>query len=389
MRNCWERGGNWGVDGVVLRLFGRTVEGAYLRTTGIARELGEDVPNLRSCDFRMRANLKGTEMTSCFGWKWVAGVSVASLMCAGQAVGQGGSGEAAVQLNQAPPARPAAQDAGKEAQTDAATPPSLETLDERWRLRVEPGVWYLGLGGDLKMPGSASTGNGEKIVIDELGVDSPNIVPTAEAHLFFGPVYRATLRGAMNSDDERNVMGRSGQIGDVLFGPTSELATTWDLSTFELEVGARVYHSESQFRSESGLIPFASDIAVFAGVQVVDLDVGITRVSGIGPPPSSGDDRTSFDSTWLLPRVGCKLSMEFYEQFTVDLTAGIASLPLGDSSASAFDIVAGFTWEPTPNFGVQIGYRATELILSDGNDPEEFEFQGGNQGLQIGAVLKF
>ena len=328
-------------------------------------------------------------MTSCFGRALVAGagVGVASLMCAGRAVGQ----DASVNLNQgsADAAQPAQKEAEQPAHAEAGEVLGRDKLDGRWRLRVEPGVWYLGLGGDLKMPGSSATGNGETIVIDELGVDSPNIVPTAEAHLFFGPVYRASIRGAMNSDDQRNVMGRSGQIGDVLFGPTSELATTWDLSTFELEVGARVYHSSSQFRSASGAIPFSSDIAVFAGVQVVDLDIGITRVAGIGPTPSSGDDRTSYSNTWLLPRVGSKLSMQLYEEFTVDLTLGVSSLPLGDSSASAFDIVAGFTWEPTANFGVQIGYRATELVLSDGNDPEEFEFQGGNQGLQFGVILKF
>ncbi len=241
------------------------------------------------------------------------------------------------------------------------------------------------------MPGSSGpgVGNGEKIEVDEFGVDSPNIVPTAEAHISFGPVYRASIRGAMNSDDQRNVVGRAGQIGDVLFSPTSELATTWDFSTFELELGARVHHTKSEHRSAAGLVPFESDIALFAGAQVIDLDIGVTRLAGGGPVPDVGDDRTSFESTWLLPRVGGKLEMRLYEEFTIDVTLALSSMPLGDSSASSLDIVVGFAWEPTENFGVQIGYRATEFDLSDGDGPEKFEFGGGNQGLQIGAVLRF
>lgn len=300
-----------------------------------------------------------------------------SLMLAGIAAAQ----QETPEVGEAPPTSAFANS------TDEAL--TRDKLDESWKLRVEPGVWYLGLGGDLRMPGGTEAGNGEKIVVDELGIDSPNIVPTAEAHVFFGPVYRATIRGAMNSEDQTNVIGRDGQIGDVLFSPTSQLKTAWDLSTFELEVGARVFTSESKFRSQAGLIPFSSDIAVFAGVQVVDFSVDISRAAGVGIAPAGGDDNTSYDNTWFMPRIGTKGSIRLYEEFTVDLTLAVASMPLGDSSATAFDIVAGFTWEPMKNFGVQIGYRATELVLSDGNSPNEFEFTGGNQGLQFGVVFKF
>ncbi|GEM_PF-1293825 len=267
-------------------------------------------------------------------------------------------------------------------------PDAIVLSEDVWRLRIEPGVWYLGIGGRLRMPSPGELGNGEKIEVDELGFDSPNIVPIGEAHLFFGEVYRVSIRGYVLGDDQQTIVGRSGQIGGVAFNSTSELVSSFDFGSLEIEAGARVYHVKSDHRSQSGVLPMESEIALFVGAQVIDIDWNIRRT----PAPDLiflGDESTEYSNTFLLPRVGGKWSLRLYEEFVIDLTLALATLPHGDATATTGDVIAGFAWEPHPNFGVQIGYRAAEFDLRDGDSPSKFEYGGGNQGLQFSIILKF
>jgi hypothetical protein len=310
---------------------------------------------------------------------WVTTTCVAAGMtCGGAALAQEAP-EAASATSLSPP--PEAR-LGEPAVTQDVAEGVAEATDDRWSLRAEIGAWYVGLGGDLKLPGSISAGNGQEFNLDDLGLDSPKLVPTAEANLFFGPIYRGTVRGYQVSSDQDQIIPVASQLGRVAIPAGQAIRTTFDFGSLELEAGARVWQDGGRARLDDGRLSYIGDLAVFAGLQVIDVDWSARRVSG-------GGESSDYEQVFVLARGGAKWSMVFREEFTVDLTIGVGASPLGDASAFTGDIIAGFAWEPHPNFGIQIGYRAAQFNLSEGDDPEEFSFTGGNQGLQAGIVLKF
>jgi hypothetical protein len=300
-------------------------------------------------------------------------------------VGLAVGGTAFAQDQASPPPAPQPDGSASLTLEDPATAPQRDAAladDDRWAMRAEIGVWYVGLGGDLRLPGSSGSGNGQEINLDDLGLDSPKLVPTAEAHLFFGPVYRATVRGYQVSSDQDQIVPVARQLGSVAVPAGDAIRTAFDLGSFEIEAGARLWKDGGVARLDDGRLAYVGDLAGFVGLQVIDIDWSARRASGLGPV-------SEYEQVFVLARAGAKWSMVFREEFTIDVTIGIGATPLGDASGFTADIIAGFAWEPHPNFGIQIGYRAAEFDLSEGDDPEEFTFTGGSQGLQAGIVLKF
>ena len=51
--------------------------------------------------------------------------------------------------------------------------------------------------------------------------------------------------------------------------------------------------------------------------------------------------------------------------------------------------MVGFQWDPTANFGAQIGYRQLLFGLEADDAPAEFAWQGGLAGVYAGAVVRF
>jgi len=60
-------------------------------------------------------------------------------------------------------------------------------------------------------------------------------------------------------------------------------------------------------------------------------------------------------------------------------------------SVFSFDMSVAFRWEPSRNFGVEVGWRQMLLIMQDGEEGtvEEFEYTGGVAGLFAGVVVRF
>ncbi|MFT3684128.1 MAG: hypothetical protein QM783_04230 [Phycisphaerales bacterium] len=63
----------------------------------------------------------------------------------------------------------------------------------------------------------------------------------------------------------------------------------------------------------------------------------------------------------------------------------------GDPSVAGFEIAPTFMWEPTPNLGIQLGYR---LLIADcetgsNGNPGHYRLDGSLAGLFAGVEIRF
>lgn len=288
----------------------------------------------------------------------------------------------------------AAQPADATASQPAAAETTETTEAPAWRaaqlrLRVEPSVWYMGAGGELKLPSPTLAGQGESIEIDELGFDSPELVPHIEAHIFAGPKWRFGVRGFTYSDDQTVLMSRTGRIGDIGFDNTSTMRSGLDYASFEVEAAYEVYRHDSEGTTSDGRRRFASRLEALAGLRLIDIDWEVERVATSNV--FLGSARGGVDETYIELLAGGKFAFAFNEEWGVDVTLAVGGSPFGDATSFSGDVIVGGTYEPTwaPNFGVQIGYRSAFFNLTSGDGDEEFEYSGAHQGLMLGVVLKF
>jgi hypothetical protein len=257
------------------------------------------------------------------------------------------------------------------------------------RLRVEPSLWYMGPGGELKLPSPTLAGEGEDLEIDELGFDSPELVPHIEAHVFAGRNWRFGVRGFTFSDDQTTLMSRTGRIGDIGFDNTSTMRSGLDYSTFEIEAayGGEVLHNPRT--TADGRRRFTARLEGIAGLRLIDIDWEVERIS-----TSSvflGGSRAAVDETYIQLLGGGRFAFAFNEEWGVDLTLMLGASPFGDATSFSGDVIVGGTYEPrwAPNFGIQLGYRSAFFSLASGDGQDEFEYAGAHQGLMLGVVLKF
>lgn len=270
------------------------------------------------------------------------------------------------------PPEPPAEQPVPESHNDTPRTPS------RWQLRLEPSIWYMGVGGELKMPGTPA--NVEKIDVDDLGFDSPRLTPHAQAELRLDDLWRISLRGFAFSGDRDAQLGSATQIGTIAFNAGDTVSASLDYTSIEAQVGYTFHRYTSAGATSDGRPDLTFDAEAFAGLRAIDLDWRISRVGG-------GSQQS--DNLYLEPIVGAQAMLRFNERFGVRLLVDVGGMPLGDTSSFTGDVLAGFTYEPTPNIGVQIGYRSAFFSLSDGDGADEFEYDGAHQGLLFGLVLAF
>jgi len=281
-----------------------------------------------------------------------------------------------------------AQAASSQLEQPATESPTWQ--DAKLRLRVEPSIWYMGVGGELKLPSPTLAGQGESIEVDELGFDSPEIVPHIEAHIFAGEKWRFGLRGFVFSDDQTTLMSRTGRIGDINFDNASTIRSGLDYASFEFEAAYQVYRYDSPNTTADGRRRITSRLEALAGLRLIDIDWQVDRISA-GGGVSGGSASGGVDETYIEIMAGGKFAFAFNEEWGVDVTIALGTSPFGDATSFSGDIIVGGTYEPTwaPNFGLQIGYRSAFFNLSSGDGDQEFEYSGAHQGLMLGVVLKF
>ncbi len=299
----------------------------------------------------------------------------------------------AATLSQTQPAASQPQAAAEPARAQEVTAPTT-TDAPAWqhaqlRLRVEPSLWYMGPGGELKLPSPTLAGEGEDLEIDELGFDSPELVPHIEAHVFAGRNWRFGVRGFTFSDDQTTLMSRTGRIGDIGFDNTSTMRSGLDYSTFEIEAAYGGEVLENPNTTADGRRRFTARLEGIAGLRLIDIDWEVERIS-----TSSvflGGSRAAVDETYIQLLGGGRFAFAFNEEWGVDLTLMLGASPFGDATSFSGDVIVGGTYEPrwAPNLGIQLGYRSAFFSLASGDGQDEFEYAGAHQGLMLGVVLKF
>lgn len=251
--------------------------------------------------------------------------------------------------------------------------PKIETqITHDWTLQVEPSVWYVGLSGRGRMPGSPA--GTPKFDISDLNADSPRASPYVDAELALGN-YRLSFSGAGFESDRNAIAAVAGQIGAVAVAPGDVLATSLSFATAEAKLGYVVLEKQLRQRPDE-TYALRPEVTVFGGARLHWMDLEVAAPGGTA----------SADDVFVEPIVGAKLSMEIVQDFTIDLETSFGWWP---DSAASWDIVAGFTWRPVKRLGIQVGYRNTWFDLKSGYGASRFEYEGAAAGLFAGLQLRF
>lgn len=296
-----------------------------------------------------------------------------------------------------PPAEPAP---GPSSTPPTASSPSTEGFsptgapDPEWTVRIEPSFWYVAPSGKVKLPASSGSGSaasppGDRVKIEQLNLDSPRFEPTGEVHFSGGPNgrLRFTFSGATYSIERDDTQADSSfRLGSVSVSSGDTLETSFDFTTVELTGGYRIwgrnFSDAAHTEKPENAVPTIARLYLIGGARFYNTSFELARRSGA---PGSAEADQFFGE----PIVGARAEIDIARDFTLDLQVSGGGLPLSDSSSYSVDIQAGFQWRPHPNIGIQIGYRQLAFWLSDGEDADEFEYNGRLAGLFAGLEIQF
>mgnify|MGYP005847426119 CR=1 FL=1 len=252
---------------------------------------------------------------------------------------------------------------------------------DAWTIRFEPAIWFVGASGDLRLPGTEASGNGQKLDVGDLNLDSPRVSPFGELHLKRGP-WRISLSAFVFSTGGRDFEAEGpGQLGPIAYDAGDLLDLSMDYATFAARGGYEFLTAERGTADDGG-VQVRSRLVGFAGARFHDVDFD----ASLQVP---GGASVSADRLFAEPIVGLRWELDIHERFTIDVVGAVGAFGWGEQSSWSADIIVGFTWRPIENFGVQVGYRQLVIGLKDGDFPEQFEWRGGLAGLYAGAVLRF
>lgn len=250
---------------------------------------------------------------------------------------------------------------------------------QKWTLSAEPGVWYTAPSGKIRLPGGTSTAKTE---LADLNLDSPRLSPSGELNLRHAR-WGASLRGYAFAVSDRtpDVPAAAASLGILSgLGPVSGARLSLEVREFEAEGSYRFFVWENTPREEGGFRARSSLDAV-VGLRYIEMDWSVA-----GTASGSPFDR-AVSEEFLHPIVGLKFSLDLFEQTTIDAQNTFGFMT-GDRESFTWDILLGFQWRPTENFGAQIGYRQVLMRMNDGEDTG-FSYEGAMAGIYFGAVFKF
>lgn len=296
----------------------------------------------------------------------VLGVIAAIISCAGAAQGQTQASESS--LAQAAP-QPETPDA------------KFWQREDRWTARFEPGAWYTGLSGDIRLPRTAA-GSNPKAGLRALNQDGGSyLTPFGEVNIRKGD-WSFAVRGFVWGSDQTAV-GVDGRVGDVEIEDGDDVFSSIEVANADLEVRYTFTPAQAE-RLRPGRARARTRLDAMGGLRMHDVDMMVQNLT-----PGAPVTEDSADELFMTPVVGLKGSIEFYDQFSIDLQLAVGGLPWGDQQSMVGDVLVGGTWKPVENFGVQLGYRALFFDFSSGEGSQAFELTGSLQGLYGGIVIEF
>lgn len=253
--------------------------------------------------------------------------------------------------------------------------PAIDAARDGWTIRFEPAPWYVAPGGEFQIPGSSSP----EWRAEDINMDSPRLSPFGEIHVAHGRYGFYAGAVVFDAEDRGWIAPAAGTIGGVAFAAGDELSTTLDFVSAEAAAYYRFYQSP-RGATGSGGFRFEPTWDVLVGARLYDIGLDVAAPGGV----------SSNDGFFAEPYAGVRFSMDLIEEFTLDVQATVGFFHDGaDRRSVSWDIISGFQWNPTKNFGLQVGYRQLAFRLHDGDGIGAFEFNGALAGLYFGGTLRF
>lgn len=270
-----------------------------------------------------------------------------------------------------------AQDAPAASGTSVPMSTAEVSLMSGWTLQFEPMVHYIAPSGDFKLPNAANMDT-EEVSVEDLNLDDTRLAPFGEVH-FRRDKWRISISGLWYSlDDQTQAADESFQLGDLAIAAGDEIESSLDFWTLEAVASYRVFEDQTDQNSK-GIIGAAVGVDILGGIRFFDVDLEVNAPSG----------SQSEHHLWAQPVLGARVEISLWENFGFDVTSAVGYLPLGDNTSLSWDIVAAFHWRPWENVGVQIGYQQLAFTLENGDDEEEFRWEGSMAGLFGGLLIRF
>ena len=286
------------------------------------------------------------------------------------------------------PAQPVQPAAAKPAPGEETAPVPVFDPNKSWAVRIEPRVWYVAPEGDLKLPGSAP--NVRSVELDTLNADDPEAsfegevmirVPhdddaTWRSDTFWKKGWFFRVGGASFSGDADSTAPAGGfTIGSLTVAAGDDVSTDVEWSTFHALVGKWVAGTNFDTGGDVHV-----DLYAVAGVRVHSQDISVT----------SGGTTVGGSETFFAAVFGARLDIQLPGDFAVDIDVNANFWP-GDQSCAGFEISPTFTWRPTANLGVQVGYRLITANCESGdeNGSNFYKLNGSLAGVYAGIEIRF
>lgn len=258
-----------------------------------------------------------------------------------------------------------------------------------YTIQVEPTMWYTAPSGRVDAP-HGPLGDGGRIDIAELNLDSPRASPSGELHYRVGPWRVGASVVQLDMDDRGAIVAADDAVGEAIFLAGDRLVSSLRLFTGQAEVGHRVW--EARFK-RSGEEYLAVGVEAVGGVRLYDVSfsVDVERnqpivLPGIVGPSVSTDSNELFAEAY----VGVRADLEIADTFSIDFTTGFGANPgLLGQEVWSWDIMVGFQYRPFENVAVQGGYRQLAFGLETGEDDDEFGWRGALAGVYLGVVIRY
>lgn len=267
-----------------------------------------------------------------------------------------------------------------------------EPVERGWTVRIQPSFWYVAPRGDVTLPGSVGPVEFEGRVLRASSEGDLSLFdaddPTGG---FLGTVHlardrwRLTLGGALVGTSGHTRPDGPGRIGDAFFTVGDSVRTEFDFRAFEASAAYLAFYGPMPGDpGDPERLRYGLEFLGGVRVEHIDMDVRITP--GEGDRPDGLGLAAGGSAVFAQPIVGARLSLDFFDDFTVEVgvTAGYFSLPSGQTS-STWDVQTSIQWRVTSNVGIELGYR--NLGLS--GDDDGFEYRGTSAGLFFGLAMQF
>lgn len=273
------------------------------------------------------------------------------------------------------------------AQPDGALSPWDRPARDRWTFSVDPQAWYVGLSGNLTLPGTVSPNQAETRFAD-LDLDNPRLSPLLELRFRSGPWSLAAEGTFFETLNRERTFAAGGAIGGVQIFPGETISSDATFALAAARVGYRLFQYVDGTTSD-GRDKFLGTFDAYVGARAYFVDIE-AEVQPTSPSRTGSEFISTATHRWFAqPVIGGRLEFVYLEQFHFDLEADLGYFEDGDSSASGSGIAVGFAYEFLPGSALEIGYRNQFFQLIDESGDGRFEWEGGAAGLTFGVRLLF